>query len=638
MISARPIFRLFTTSATTPKSEPVFKYPNIDDFVEEFHAHFIRTYKHTDPVSMSRIIKSYALSPASMRKAHLAFLQIDQPTLPIWNFMIRGFAQSDRPGEALHMFEKMRERGLHGNNLTFIFLLKTSARVLDILTGKKVHALALKLGFGTYLYVCNALIHMYASCDALDFSKKIFDEMSDRDLVSWNSLICGYSQCNKFMELLCLYDAMLADNVKADAVTMVKVLLTCSRLGNWEVADNVVKYIENNNVEIDVYLGNTLIAVYGRRGFVDLARGVFDRMMEKNVVTWNAMIMGYSKAGDLDAAMKLFDKMPRRDVVSWTSIIVGYSQAKRFFDAIRIFQEMMAAKVKPDEVTVASVLSASAHLGMLNVGKAVHDYVCEYDVRIDIYVGNALIDMYCKCGSVEKALEVFHDMEEKDSVSWTSVISGFAVNGVSDNALVLFSKMLRDGVKPTHGTFVGVLLACAHGGLVDKGLEYFESMERDHGLVPETKHYGCVVDLFCRSGDLERAYEFIQCKPVASEVVFWRILLNGCKLHGNVPLAEIASSKLIELDPHNGVNYVLSSSAYASAERWNDATKMRELMEEDDMQKPLGWSSIEVNGVRSGNSQGKGPLESQNKLGPINNNIPKRKDFVTSLPEIYENG
>lgn len=550
--------------------------------------------------------------------------------------MIRGFAQSDRPGDALHMFEKMRDRGFHGNNLTFIFLLKACARVSDLVTGEKVHGLALKLGFKSYLYLCNALVHMYASCDAMDSSRKIFDEISERDLVSWNSLICGYSQCNKFEEILSLYGAMQTANLVADAVTLVKVLLACVRIGDWGVADSVVKYIENNGVEIDVYLGNTLIDMYGRRGLFDLARGVFDSMVKKNVVTWNAMIMGYSKAGNLNASMKLFYEMPIRDVISWTSIIVGYCQAKQFSNAVKIFQEMMAAKVKPDEVTVASVLSACAHLGMLDVGKAVHDYVCEYDVKVDIYVGNALIDMYCKCGSIEKALEIFHDLKKKDLVSWTSVISGLALNGISDYALDLFSQMLREGVKPTHATFLGVLLACAYGGLVDKGLEYFDSMVRNHGLVPEVKHYGCIVDLFCRSGNLERAYEFIKCTPVASEVVVWRILLGGCKLHGNVPLAEIASSKLIELDPHNGVNYVLSSSAYASAERWNDATEMRELMGEDDMQKPLGWSFIEVNGVRSDDLQGKGLLEFQNELGP--SNISKRNDFVASIPEIYENG
>ncbi|KAL0452529.1 UNVERIFIED_CONTAM: putative pentatricopeptide repeat-containing protein [Sesamum latifolium] len=287
--------------------------------------------------------------------------------------------------------------------------------------------------------------------------------------------------------------------------------------------------------------------------------------------------------------------MPERDVISWTSMITGYCQANRHDDAITLFQEMMAAKVKPDQITVASVLSACAHLGRLDVGKAVHDYVSNNSIKLDIYVENALIDMYCKCGSVEKALKVFDEMKEKDSVSWTSVISGLAVNGKCNRAIELFSQMLREGIRPIHGTFVGILLACVHAGLVDKGLEFFRSMQKDYGLVPEMRHYGCVVDLLCRAGDLHRAYEFINNMPILPDIVVWRILLSACKLHGNLILAKIASERLLELDPTNGGNYVLSSNSYASAERWDDAIKMRELMDKGDVLKPLGQSSIETN-------------------------------------------
>jgi RIO kinase 1 len=279
-------------------------------------------------------------------------------------------------------------------------------------------------------------------------------------------------------------------------------------------------------------------------------------------------------------------------------MITGYSQAGQFANAVRLFKEMMEAKVKPDEITVASALSACAHIGSLDIGEAVHDYIGKYGVKADVYVGNALIDMYCKCGAVEKALAVFEEME-KDSVSWTSVIAGLAVNGSADSALNLFSLMLREGVRPTHGTFVGVLLACAHAGVVDKGLEYFESMEKVYGLTPEMKHYGCIVDLLSRSGNLERAYEFIRRMPVDPDVVVWRILLSASQVHGNLPLAEIATNKLLELDPSNSGNYVLSSNTYAGSNRWEDVVKMRGLMEDSKVQKPSGSSSIEINDSNS---------------------------------------
>nr|GMD57082.1 pentatricopeptide repeat-containing protein At2g22410, mitochondrial-like [Ipomoea batatas] len=591
---ARPISRLFTTHIAPAESERVYHFSRAVVYIKELHGHLLRTEQHTDSYAVSDVIRAYALSPHSLHKARFAFDQIKCPTLPVWNHMIQGLSQSDRPIDALHMFEKMRKQGLHGNNLTFIFILKTCGRISDFFNGKVVHGCTIKLGYESYLYVSNALISMHASCGELDEAEKLFDEMSNRDLVSWNSLICGYSQCNRYDDVLRLFDAMRAANVEADRVTMVKVVLACSYVGGSETIESVVKYIEANGVEIDVYLGNTLIDMYGKRGLVGLARKTFDNMVERNVVSWNTMIMGYAKAGDLSAARELFDAMPKRDVISWTSMITGYSQANRFCDAIKLFQEMMASGIKPDKITVATVLSAAAHIGTLDVGEAVHNYIHEHGVEMDIYVGNALIDMYCKCGSVEKASRVFDGMQEKDSVSWTSIVAGLAVNGFCFRALQLFSEMVRESVKPTHGAFVAVLLACTHAGLVDEGVEYFESMEKEYGLVPETKHYGCVVDLLSRSGNVERAYEFMKRMPMAPDVVMWRMLLGACKLHKNVSLAEIAARKVIELDPANSGNYVLSSSTYASAERWEDAMKMRKLIDEGDIQRPLGWSSIET--------------------------------------------
>lgn len=440
---------------------------------------------------------------------------------------------------------------------------------------------------------------MYGCWGDLGFAQKVFDGMPERDLVSWNSLICAYSQCKRFREVLGVFEAMKVVDVKGDAVTMVKVVLACSFLGEWGVADAAVKYIEENEVQIDVYLGNTLIDMYGQRNLANQAQEVFDRMQERNMVSWNAMIVGYGKVGNLVAAKELFDVMPQRDVISWTSMITGYSQANQFREAVWLFKEMMEAKVKPDEITVASVLSVCARIGSLDVGEAVHEYIRKYDVKADVYVGNALIDMYCKCGVVEKALEVFKEMRKKDTVSWTSVIAGLAVNGFANSALDYFSQMLRERVRPSHGTFVGILLACAHAGLVDRGLEHFESMEKVYGLTPEMKHYGCVVDLLSRSGNLQRAYEFIKKMPMAPDAIVWRILLSASQVHGNIPLAEIATNKLLELDPSNSGNYVLSSNTYAGFDRWEDAVKMRGLMEECNVHKPSGSSSIEINGLNS---------------------------------------
>ncbi|XP_058107200.1 pentatricopeptide repeat-containing protein At2g22410, mitochondrial-like [Magnolia sinica] len=567
------------------------------DSIKKLHAHLIRTGLYTNPSSMSDVISSYALSPPHLNKAILLFALIEKPTSPIWNSIIRGLAQNGRRKEAILFYTGMRQQGCLPNHLTFLFLLKGWARKSGIGYGKKIHLQILKIGFGSYTYVSNALIHMYGACGDLGCARRVFDEMSKRDSVSWNSLICGYSQKNKLREVLSLFESMQSENVKPDEVTMVKVVLACMHLGDWELANSMVKYIEENHLKIDVYLGNTLIDLHGRRGSVELARKVFDKMPRRNIVSWNAMIMGYAKAGDIVSARKLFDEMPEKDLISWTSIIAGYSQANRFVEALDFFREMMLANVEPDEITIASVISACSHLGALDVGKGIHDYIHKNNIKMDIYVGNSLIDMYCKCGCIEKALEVFSEMKEKDAVSWTSIISGMAVNGYAEDALKFFSQMLSESVRPNSVTFIGVLLACSHGGLVDKGFEYFKSMTEDYQIEPQMKHYGCMVDLLGRSGHLDKAYDFITELPVAPDPMMWRILLSSCMLHGNVSLAEIIAKKVIELDPGNSGNYVLLSKTYAGAERWDDATEVREMMEEREVQKAPGCSSIEVNGT-----------------------------------------
>ncbi|KAL9240416.1 hypothetical protein vseg_014640 [Gypsophila vaccaria] len=488
----------------------------------------------------------------------------------------------------------MRVFGLNGNHLTAIFALKACGKVSDFLQGRRVHVIVVKLGYESYLFVSNALVYMYGFCGEMGDARKLFDGMPVRDLVSWNSLVCGFSRCGMHDEVLSLFESMRVAGVKADAVTLVKVVMACGVLRAWGVADDVVDYVERNRVEVDVYLGNTIVDMCGNRGLVELARRVFDRMSKKDLVSWNSLMKVYVKGGDLVSARKLFDDMRSKDVISWTSLITGYSQAGKYSDALKLFQDMMVSEVKPNEITVASVLSACAHLGMLDLGNQIYNFVTEQKIKVDIYVGNAFIDMYCKCGDVQRALQIFRDMKERDSVSWSALICGFAVNGFASDAIQLFEEMLGENVTPTNGAFVGILLACSHSGLVDKGLDYFESMEDVHGVMPEMKHYGCVVDLLSRSGRLERAYEFILEMPIAADLVLWRILLSACKLHGNVTLAETVSKKLLELDASSSGNFVLLSDTYAGAEKWDAATMLRDLMGESCVHKPSAWSSVEV--------------------------------------------
>ncbi|KAG9458560.1 hypothetical protein H6P81_003068 [Aristolochia fimbriata] len=543
------------------------------DAIKKLHGRLIVTGLYRDAYSVSRVLSSYAASSSCFNDARLVLHQIEQPNKFIWNSMIRGVSQTDQPREAFSYYNQMRPTGSEQNHLTFIFIIKACERIRQIEAGKQIHGHIIKLGFVSHLFVSNALIHVYGFCGAPELARKVFDETPERDLVSWNSLICGYGQNNRMRDVLDLFEAMQGESIIADAVTLVKVLLACSHLEEWNAMDKSVEYIRVNNVTMDIYLGNTLIDICGRRGRIELARRTFDEMPERNVVSYNTLIMSYTKAGDLAAAVNLFNEMPERDVISWSSIIDGYSQAKQFVRALELFYEMMVADVQPDEITLASVLSACAHLGALDVGRGVHDYIRKNSIKADIYIGNSLINMYCKSACIAEAVEVFEEMKEKDTVTWTSLIAGMAVNGFANTALEFFGKMLGAGIKPSGPTFIAVLHACTHNGLVDEGVQYFNSM-REYHIEPDMKHYGCVVDLLSRSGKLNEAYDFIEKLLVPPDPVVWRILLSACKQNGNVEMAEIVTKELLKTDPTNSGNYVLMSTTYAGADRWDESMKL----------------------------------------------------------------
>ncbi|CAL9145768.1 unnamed protein product [Musa hybrid cultivar] len=563
--------------------------------IKKLHSHLIVTglYKHSSS-PIFRVLISYALSPPHLTHARRVFEQVQEPNTFLWNTMIRGFARSEAPDDAILFYNLMRAQGVPQDHMSFPFALKACARISAVREGSRVHAHCLKLGFLSDVFVSNSLVHLYSVCGDISCASLVFEEMPARDLVSWNSLICGCSQHGRLRDALGLFEAMQAEGIKADKVTMVKVISACTHLGEWDMAESMVKYIEENSVEVDVYLGNTLIDYYGRRGLVNSAERIFNAMREQNMMTLNSMITTYAKAGDLVSARRIFDSMPERDLISWGSIITGCFQANHFSEALALFQQMQEAEVEPNEIVIVSVLSACAHLGALNLGKWIHNYIRKKKIRADIYVGNSLIDMYSKCGCIMDAFEVFMEMKEKDTLSWNVIVFGLAANGYVNSALEVFTDMLREGFRPDDVTFLGILNACARSGLVDKGLKYFASMKEVYGLEPQMKHYGCVVYLLSRSGELDKAYNFIKEMPMTPDLIIWRTLLRACHTHGNVDLAEIATEKLNELDPSNNGNYMLLSDTYASGNRWNDSMKVRETMEYTDVQKIPGCSSIEV--------------------------------------------
>ena len=335
------------------------------------------------------------------------------------------------------------------------------------------------------------------------------------------------------------------------------------------------------------------------------ARQVFDEMSDRNVVSWTAMISACTRIGDIHCAISLFENMPDRDVPAWNALIAGCAQNGFFSEAITLFRRMINLVLKeqhshhgnrPNQVTIVCALSACGNTGMLQLGKWIHGYIYKNSINYDTFVSNALIDMYGKCGNLKEARRVFDMTLNKSLTSWNSMINSFALHGQSESAITVFEEMMQceGDVKPDEVTFVGLLNACTHGGLVEKGFSYFELMTRDYKIEPQIQHYGCLIDLLGRAGRFEEAMEVVREMSMEPDEVVWGSLLNGCKIHGRTDLAEFVVQKLIEIDPNNGGYGIMLANIYGELGKWDEVRKVRKILKDQNAYKTPGCSWIEV--------------------------------------------
>ncbi|CAL5377141.1 unnamed protein product [Camellia sinensis] len=520
----------------------------------------------TDPFVSSKLLH-YSLSSSHLLPISFSssiFFQIQHPNLFSWNFMFQAYSHSSSPLQSLTHYNLMRRSNrVIPDKYTFPFVLKACGRLGLIEKGLEIHCLSAKLGLEFDVFVQNALISMYFQCGFVEFGRMVFDMVPGlvRDVVTWNSVISGYVQSDCCANALKVFGELLDDcAVRPNEVTVVSALTACGRNGFLDLGTKVHGFSVVSGFDLDVFLGSSLVDMY-------------------------------AKCGQLEDARKVFDRIPNRNIVCWTSMIAGYVQSDLYKDAIDLFREMQVVGVRADSPTIACVISACGHSGALHQGRWVHGYCERNHIEMNLPVKNALIDMYSKCGDIEKAVEIFHGITKKDVFSWTAMISGLAMNGQSEKALHFFSQMeMSNDVRPNEVTFLGVLSACSHSGFVDKGFYYFEAMTRCYGLTPWLEHYGCMVDLLGRANLLVEAVKFIKSLPIRSDVVIWRSLLFACRSHGNVELAEFAANKIEELEPRKCGARVLLSNVYASASRWSDVK-----------QDILRWRGTEVNRVSSRN-------------------------------------
>ncbi|KAI3449909.1 hypothetical protein Pfo_006574 [Paulownia fortunei] len=495
--------------------------------------HALMLTKHIDMNALSlssKLIGAYACC-GDLTSSKLLFQETPNPNVFAFNWMILTLTFSGFYEEAIGYFSLLQEsRNVNSspNKYTFSVILKGCMGLLDVDLGKQVHSLIYKMGFETDLSVCNALLDMYGKCRKICHAREVFDRMTERDVASWTTMICRYADVGKVEESDVLFDRMRLEGVKP------------------------------------------------------------------NDFTWNAIIAGHARIGDCDGAFEFFSRMGNGglvpDLVTWNAMISGFVQSQRAIEALELFRDMLSSEIKPNQLTVTGLLPSCGMIGSIGRGKEIHGLIYRMELDINVFVASALIDMYSKCGSIEEARNVFNTTPSKNAASWNAMIGCYGKHGMVDSAIKLFERMQDEEIQPNEVTLVSVLCACSHGGLVEKGLEIFRSMD-SYGVKANKEHYSCLIDLLCRYGRMEEAYGIV--KQIGVEVTYSIIgaFLNGCKIHERRDLAEKISKHLrTELKKPGG--FVTLSNIYASEGNWGGVQEVREVMKDKRVHKKPGFSSV----------------------------------------------
>ncbi|KAI3908030.1 hypothetical protein MKW98_003675 [Papaver atlanticum] len=484
------------------------------------------------------------------------------PSLPShrkqWNKMIKHNVVDGNPNQAIFVYKQMLESGCNGDNFTYPILLKAATHLSSPISILTVHGQAIKTGFSDHVFVETSLLNSYASVGDIESAQKVFDKMSGRDIIAWNSMLDAY-----------VSKGMMEGAIKHFHLMPVK----------------------------DAVSFNIMISGFAKSGTIESAREIFDEIPVRDVVSWNSMMLGYSKAGDMDKARKVFDSMVERTLVSWNTMITGYLDNELYFDAINLFMEMKEEGFEPNHITLSVVLSACARLGSVEKGQEVHIFALFNGLAYNVHVVTALIDMYAKSGSIDGALEVFCKSQVKDVTSWNAMISGLALHGKSHAALKLFSDFQNRNMKADDITFIGLLTACSHSGLVNEGHRLFESMEKDFRISPKSEHYGCMVDLLGRAGYLDSAYQLIKAMPFEPGPTVYGALLGACLVHRNLEVGNIVAEHMTKrVDRLSDGEYMMLANLYASCGKFEEADRWRRGMNNARIVKTAGYSMILVKG------------------------------------------
>lgn len=547
-----------------------------------------------------------------------------------WNTMISSFVSVGMYREALHFFDEMMVDGVKPDEITMVTLVSACTKLRDLEMGKKFHVYIEDNNLRSNGSLLNCLADMYVKCGKMEEAHKLlgryqksevdvvlwttlisgyvkankieearhlFDQMAERNLISWTTMISGYAQLGRYSESLELFKQMRFKNVSPDELVLVTALSACVHVEDFGLGRAIHGLIMRYGMMVDGYLGNALLDMYAKCEKLREACVVFEQLPCRSAASRNSMLDGFCRSGDADKARSFFNNIPKKDIISWNTMLNFYVKHDLFTESLEFFQEMQSSNVKPDNITFISLLSSCARVGALNHGIWLHVYIEKNEIGLDSKLATALIDMYGKCGCSEIAYELFSKLTERNVFVWTAMIAAYAMEGHAHKAIDIFLEMEVMGIKPDYVTFIALLSACSHGGLVDEGYKYFNKMKTLYNINPKIQHYGCIVDLLGRTGHLEEAVKFIETIPLEPDVSIWSSLMRSCGSHNDVELAEFAFKRLIEIDPINDGAFILLSNIYTNVGRWDDASKVRMKLHDIGVRKQPGFSTIEKNGV-----------------------------------------
>ncbi|KAF5741753.1 pentatricopeptide repeat-containing protein [Tripterygium wilfordii] len=502
-----------------------------------------------------------------------------------WTSTIAAFSQCGRLDDAIALYQRNTEKGVDSSN-TMLTAYAECGRIDD---ARHIFDEIVKPSILTW----NSMVNAYAQNGMLEDAKDMFIQMPQRNAISWATMISGFVHNGQCSEGLRLFSEFHRTGMLPSHSSFTTALHACSFTGDVNRGRQIHTLTIKARCQFNSYVGNGLISMYAKGNSLEDVSRVFRTMRVRDIVSWNSLVAGLSKNYMLDDAQSVFENMPERDVVTWTAIISAHVQAGKGEKAFELFLDMLTQGMKPRELTLISLLTASGNMCINKSGEQFHALVVKHGFESCRCVCNAVMTMYFKCGNLD-GLRVFEEMPDQDIVTWNAVLSGYAKNGLSKEAIRIFEQMKAASIFPDEISFLQVMTACCRTGLVNEVWAYFNSMINDYGISPSVEHYTCIVDLLGRAGHISEAESLIKNMPVKADCLIWETLLTACRIHGNVGVGQRVAERLVKMGTQTFGTYVLLSNIYASQGLWKKVEETKELMNKRGVTKDAGISSIQV--------------------------------------------